>query len=123
MANLMAILSSSELASLERDLGHPFPPIYRDLLRSLGNGRHSSDVTVYHPSEICELYSHHFESDGDLFNRYFPFGCNEAEQAIWLVDVRSGYVATIDHETHPDDYPDEGWLKSDEWRTTVLPVS
>ena len=113
----MPVVSASELASLETELGHPFPDIYRELLTVIGHGRREDGRVIYHPREIEERYAHHFENSDDLFGRYFPIGDNEYEQTIWLMDLACGKVATIDHETHPDDYPDEEWLDPNEWRS------
>lgn len=114
---MQTVIEPADIPALEASLGHPLPDAYRDLLTSFGFGRLDDGRTVYHPSEIADLYSHHFEGDDDLFNCYFPIGCDESEQTIWLVDVASGNVATIYHDTHPDDYPDEDWMVQRQWRS------
>lgn len=115
----MTPLTSTEISSCEFAITHSLPGVYRDLLQRVGHGATDSGLIVYHPSEIYELYRHHFESAGELYLRYFPIGCDEAEQTIWLVDVASGRVASIWHETHPDDYPEEDWLEPDDWLLTI----
>jgi hypothetical protein len=84
-----------------------------------GHGDHDAGSTIYHPLEIAEPYEFHFENDCDLFGRHFPIGCHQREQTIWLVDVGTGRVASIYHETHPDDYADEEWLDAQEWKRQV----
>ena len=113
---MQTVTKPADIAALEASLGHPLPDVYRDLLTSVGFGRLDDGRTVYHPNEIADLYAHHFEGDDDLFNLYFPIGCDESEQTIWLVDVSLGKVATIYHDTHPDDYSDENWLPPQQWR-------
>lgn len=115
----MTPLSPSEISTAESDIGHCLPSVYRDLLQRVGHGRAVDGTTVYHPSDIAELYGHHFESEGDLYARYFPIGCNETEQTIWLFDVPSERVATIYHDTHPDDYEDEDWMAPEDWLKTI----
>ena len=108
-------LTPTEISVLESSVGHRFPSPYRRMLGTVGHGDSNDNTTIYHPEEITTLYSNHFESETDLYTKYFPVGCNNTEQTLWIVDVATDRIATISHETHPDDYYDEEWLELDEW--------
>ena len=112
----MTILNAHQIADFEAEVGHKFPTVYKQLLETIGYGSDAKNrYIVYKPTQIAADYEHHFEDAADLFNKYFPIGCNELKQEIWLADMETGMVASIWHETHPDDYPDEEWLTSDIW--------
>ncbi len=106
MPALINRLSHSQIDACEKHLGYPLPQLYRRLLMGIGPGRHG-DAELYHPEDIAALYAHHFEAPDQLFEVYFPFGCNHLTQDIWLIRTLDMTVASIGHETHPDDYPDE----------------
>ena len=110
----MKKLSPPELDALEARLQHRIPAPYRRLLTDTGAGEHG-DVQVYHPLEIEAAYQHHFEEPDELFNTYFPFGCNQRSKEIWLIRVADGRAAAIWYETHPESYPDERWLDWAQW--------
>jgi hypothetical protein len=50
-----------------------------------------------------------------LFHPYFPFGCNNGKQELWVIDAAAERAASIWHETHPADWPEEEWLDYHEW--------
>lgn len=84
----MKPLTPLELDALEARLQRPIPAAYRELLTHTGAGEHG-DVQVYHPLEIEEAYQYHFEEPEELFNTYFPFGCNQRSQAfVWQTGGR-----------------------------------
>jgi len=107
-------LSNLEIDALEKEMGAAMPGLFRKLLVEMGWGefRH---VEIYHPTQIRELYQFHFENEEDLFGKYFPFGCNNARQEIWLIRPADERAAVIWHETHSDDYDSEDWLDYAAW--------
>ena len=113
-------ISNAELDSIVKSLGHDLPGLYRNVLIEEGFGEFD-DFRIYHPSEIVGLYEHHFEDSADLFSRWFPFGCNERLQEIWVIDPKSETAASIWHETHPDDYEEEEWLPYEVWIDRYFP--
>lgn len=116
----MTPLSNAEIDELETALDHRLPGLYRKLLVEVGFGTRG-DLRIYHPSEIAQIYQYHFEDSADLFARWFPFGCDERRQEIWLIDPVTETAASIWHETHPDDYEDEDWLSYEDWIVRNLP--
>ena len=50
-----------------------------------------------------------------LYSKYFPIGCNNKTQELWIIDVPRDKIASIWHETHEDDWPEETWLEYEEW--------
>lgn len=110
----MLCFSNPELDTIENELAHVLPGLYRKLLVEIGFGEHG-DIEIYNPLQIRELYQFHFDDTEELFNKYFPFGCNNRSQEIWLIRVEDETVASIWHETHPDDYPDQHWVAYEEW--------
>ena len=117
---MLTRISNPEISKIVESLGHELPGLYRKLLVEEGFGE-TGDVRIYHPAEIEEIYKHHFDDPKDLFRRWFPFGCNERRQEIWVIDPRSETTASIWHETNPNDYDDEEWLPYEEWICRYLP--
>jgi len=111
---------------MEERMGVQLPSLYRDLLLQRGHGvygekpdaqtNHSKEI--YHPEMVEELYEPFFEDANLLFAPFFPFGCDNRTQEIWVIDAGRGLVANISHETHPDDWEQEVWMPFSEW---VLP--
>ena len=117
----MEKLSESEIDDLERTLGLRVPGLYRKLLIELGWGAMANRCEVYHPSHVWQLYEPFFDDPTQLFTLYFPFGCNNVKQEVWVIDSPRELAASIWHETVPDDWPEERWLQYDEWVTENLP--
>lgn len=116
--------SNPELDTIENEMAYVLPGLYRKLLVEIGSGEHD-DIEIYDPLQIKALYQFHFEDSEELFNKYFPFGCNNRTQEIWLIRMGDESVASIWHETHPDDYPDEHWVAYEEWlieNDSLLPI-
>jgi len=114
-------LSISEIDSLERELGAKLPALYRKLLVEFGHGRFASTAEIYHPSVIRGLYKSFFDDPAQLFDVYFPFGCHNERQELWVIDVSTQRAASIWHETLPDDWLEEDWLEFDDWMKRNLP--
>ena len=110
----METLTNFEIDEIESELGFELPGLYRKLLAEIGHGEYG-DIEIYHPRAIHKLYEFHFEVPSDLFRVYFPFGCNNRTQEIWLIDPTKEVASTIWHETHPESYPDEIWLPYEQW--------
>jgi hypothetical protein len=97
--------------------------LYRKLLVEVGFGSYGqrsdskSNTTkeLYHPAAVRGLYEHFFDDPAILFHPYFPFGCNNGEQELWVIDATAERAASIWHETVPDDWSEEKWLDYDEW--------
>ena len=127
---MMSPISNTEIQSLETQLGSPIPGLYRKLLGEIGHGSfgqqatasHNTSLIIYHPLEIADLYGYHFDDPALLFGTYFPFGCNNETQELWIIDVTHEKAASIWHETHPEDYPNEGWLPYEDWVVRYLPA-
>jgi hypothetical protein len=120
----MRQLSNAELDAIETQLPGRLPGLYRKLLVEVGAGEEGA-VEIYHPLEIEELYRCHFDDPQHLFNIYFPIGCNNRSQEIWLIRIEDDRAASISHETHPDDYPEERWLSYETWlaeHESILPT-
>ena len=120
----MEKLSNAEIDSLEVKIGYRLPGLYRKLLVEIGAGEQGA-VEIYHPLQIAELYKHHFDDHLLLFEAYFPFGCNNKRQEIWLVRVSDEQAASVWHETHSDDYLGENWLSYEDWlgaHEAILPA-
>lgn len=75
---------------------------------------------IYHPTEIVDLYEPFFDDPSQLFAPYFPFGCDNTEQSIWVIDADRELAAEIPHDTVPDDWPDETWLEYGDWVINIL---
>ena len=120
----MKQLSNSELDAIESQFPVRLPGLYRKLLVEIGAGN-DRDVEIYPPLEIEEMYRFHFEDPRQLFNIYFPIGCSNRSQEIWLIRIEDDCIASIWHETHPDDYPEERWLSYEQWlaeHESILPT-
>jgi hypothetical protein len=115
----MQVLNAAEIDAAEATLGARLPTLYRQLLGEIGHGRHG-DAEIYHPAGIRELWESFFEGPGQLFAPYFPFGCDNRLQEVWVIDAAAERAAAIWHETVPDDWPDEQWLGYDAWRQQYL---
>ena len=111
---MLTPLTNAEIDRLEEALGQQIPGLYRKLLVEEGFGS-SGDLRIHHPSEIAQIYKYHFDDPADLYTRWFPFGCNERLQEIWLIDPQTETAASIWHETNPDDYEEEQWVSFDDW--------
>jgi len=66
------------------------------------------------------LYAQFFEDASVLFAPYFPFGCDNNTQDLWVIDAASEKAASISHDVHPDDWPDEEWLTYEDWIARYL---
>ena len=110
----MKLLTNIEIDEIEDALGREIPRFYRKLLVEVGFGE-SGDVELYHPKEVDELYEFKFDDDELLYKKYFPFGCNNRTQEIWIIDIEQDKVASIYHETHEDDWPQEDWKEYELW--------
>ena len=115
----MPTMTPAEIDAAEAALGMRLPEFYKQLLIDVGHGRHG-DREIYHPSAVRELYEPFFEDATHLFAPYFPFGCDNMLQELWIIDADAGLAASIWHETVPDDWPEEEWLPVDEWRRQYL---
>lgn len=111
----MPPLSNSEIDVIETALGSPLPGLYRRLLAELGPGPVGENAEIYHPIIVRELYESFFDDPEQLFNSYFPFGCDNRKQELWVIDAATERAAAIWHETVPDDWPDEEWLPYESW--------
>ena len=111
----MPLLSNSEIDVIEQSLGVTLPGLYRKLLVESGFGAVSDHTQIYHPNEVRALYEPFFDQAGQLFAPYFPFGCDNDEQTLWIIDAEQERAATIWHETVPDDWPEEDWLAYEDW--------
>src|SRR5262245_55308016 len=112
-------MTPAEIDAVEIAIGVPIPSFYRQRLLELGHGR-IGDCEIYQPSAARELYEPFFVDTAGLFDPYFPFGCDNRQQKLWIIDSKAARAASIWHETVPDDWPDEQWLSYDEWRRKYL---
>lgn len=119
---LVPPMSEERIREVEKQLGHTLPKFYRTLLSRFGHGRIAGPERIADPLEILAAYEFHFENPADLFTKYFPFGSDESDQTIWLIDMDTQLIATIWHETHPDDYPEEDWLSAGAWLKAELNI-
>jgi hypothetical protein len=108
-------IPNPEIDNIERQLGVTLPGMYRKLLVELGPGNGPFLTQIYHPNEIRELYEPFFDDPSQLFAPYFPFGCDNQKQELWVIDADRELAASIWHETVPDDWLDENWFEYDEW--------
>jgi hypothetical protein len=108
-------LTNWQIDDLEGSLGVRLPGLYRKLLVEIGHGLLPLGGQIYHPSEICPLYEPIFDDPDRLFNPYFPFGCDNRREEIWIIDADRELAASIRHETAPDDWAGESWLEYHEW--------
>jgi hypothetical protein len=108
-------LTNPEIEDIERTLGHKLPRLYHTLLFHLGFGQVGPNAEIYHPLAIRDLYAPFIDDPGELFNPYFPFGCQHIKQELWVIDAEAEKAASIWHETVPGDWPDEEWLPYEDW--------
>jgi hypothetical protein len=111
----MPSLTNPEIEEIERALGHKLPGLYHRLLLELGPGPVGHAAEIYHPLAVRELYEPFFDDPSQLFNPYFPFGCQNTKQELWVIDASAENAASIWHETVPDDWPEEEWLPNETW--------
>jgi hypothetical protein len=117
----MEKLSNPEINKLEETLGVRLPGLYRKLLVELGWGDIGHRCEIYHPSQVRGLYEPFFDDPAQLFAPYFPFGCNNGTQEVWVIDSARDLAASIWHETVPEDWPEEQWLSYEVWVEENLP--
>ena len=110
----MPVMSLDEIERAEAEIGVQLPTFFRQLLAEVGHGRRC-DWEIYHPSVVQELYKSFFDDPAQLFAPYFPFGCDNQLQELWIIDAQAVRAASIWHETVPDDWPEEQWLPCEEW--------
>jgi hypothetical protein len=121
-------LTNQEITEVEKTLGLPLPGLYRKLLIEIGFGRYGqrsdckSNTTkeLYHPEAVRGLYAPLFNDPSALFHPYFPFGCNNHTQELWVIDSAAERAASIWHEAVADDWPEEEWLGYDKWVARFL---
>jgi hypothetical protein len=118
----MKPLTNPQMDDLEKSIGVVLPGLYRKLLLMIGYGTTDSGKQLYHPLEIRPLYAPFFDDESQLFHPYFPFGCSNHSQEIWVIDVNRELAASIWHETVPDDWPEESWLDYAEWILKYIPL-
>jgi len=116
-------ISNNKIDRIEKTHNFTLPGLYRKLLIEMGFGEFGVDKSkdIYHPSEIRELYESFFDDPEELFNIYFPFGCDNETQELWIIDVKQEKAASIWHETVPEDWEDESWLTYENWVINFLP--
>jgi hypothetical protein len=121
-------LTNSEVTRAEGRLGIALPGLYRKLLVEIGHGIYGqkkecpSNTTkeIYHPESVRKLYEAFFEDQSALFSPYFPFGCDNEKQELWIIDATREKAASIWHETHPDDWSEERWMSYEDWVAAYL---
>jgi hypothetical protein len=86
----------------------------------MGPGALGREAEIYHPLAVRELYEPFFDDPRQLFNPYFPFGCQNTKQEMWIIDASIEKAASIWHETVPDDWPEEEWLDYETWIARYL---
>jgi hypothetical protein len=111
----MPPLTNPEIESIEQALGYKLPGLYHRLLFEVGPGPLGSEAEIYHPQAVRELYKPFFDDPRQLFNPYFPFGCQNRKQELWVIDASSEKAASIWHEAVPDDWPNAEWLPYETW--------
>jgi hypothetical protein len=112
-------MTPAEIDAVEAEFGVRLPGFYRQLLAEVGHGKRGA-CEVYHPSAVRELYEPFFDDPALLFAPYFPFGCDNHLQELWIIDAVAARAASISHETVPADWPGEQWMVYDEWRQQYL---
>jgi len=115
----MQTMTLAEIEAAEAAIGVRLPTFYRQLLVEAGHGR-NGDYEIYHPAAVRELYEPFFDDPSQLFAPYFPFGCDNRLQELWIIDAAAARAASIWHETVPDDWPEETWLPFEEWQRRYL---
>ena len=114
----MTRLTQEQIAALEEQMGVRLPQLYRELLHDFGHGVYGTRE-IYHPEMVEELYEPFFEDAELLFAPFFPCGCDNETQEIWVIDAGRELAASISHETHPDDWAEESWLPYGEWKAAA----
>jgi hypothetical protein len=117
----METFTNPQMNDLEKSLGVTLPGLYRKLLLEIGYGTTPSGKQIYHPTEIRPLYGPFFDDASQLFNPFFPFGCDNHRQEMWVIDGNRELAASIWHETVPDDWPEESWLDYADWVMKYIP--
>ncbi len=125
----MQKLTNEAVTEIEQTLGVTLPGLHRKLLVEIGFGKYgqmadcrwNTTKELYHPAAIRDLYASFFEDPEVLFSPYFPFGCNNQRQDLWIIDSARELAASIAHDTHPDDWPDEEWLSYEDWVIKYMP--
>lgn len=119
----MKKISNNEIDQIEKTHNFKLPGLFRKLLVEMGFGEFGVDKSkeIYHPNEIRELYESFFDEPEDLFNLYFPFGCDNKTQELWVIDIKQEKAASIWHETVPEDWDEEKWLTYEDWVIEFLP--
>jgi hypothetical protein len=105
----MTALTSAQIDAIEAAVG-----IRLRLLMEFGPGPVGGAAEIYHPSSVRDLCEPFFDDPAQLFDPYFPFGCQNRNQELWVIDAAAERAASIWHETVPDDWPDEQWLPYDD---------
>jgi hypothetical protein len=124
----MQRLTSAAIDEIEKSLGVSLPGLYRRLLVEVGFGtygqksdcRWNTTKELYHPADVRHLYADFFEDIGLLFAPYFPFGCDNHTQVLWMIDAARERAASISHDVHPADWPEEDWLTYEDWLARFL---
>jgi hypothetical protein len=111
----MPALSNPEIEAIARQLGHKLPGLYHRLLFEKGPGPIGPEAEIYHPLAVRELYEPFLDEPSQLFNPYFPFGCHNGKQELWIIDASREMAASVWHETVPDDWPEVEWLPYEKW--------
>jgi hypothetical protein len=88
-------------------------------LTAVGYGRHGN-CEIYHPTAVRGLYEPFFDNPAELFAPYFPFGCDNLRQDLWIIDAAAERATSVWHETVPDDWREERWLPYDEWQRKYI---
>jgi hypothetical protein len=112
---MMPTLTNIEIDLVERNFGVTLPGLYRKLLVGVGFGRVGTYCEIYNPADVRDLYEPFFDNPQQLFDPYFPFGCNNRTQDMWIINAATERAASIWHEMVPDDWSDEEWLEYDLW--------
>ncbi|WP_395750925.1 hypothetical protein [Prosthecobacter sp.] len=111
----MTTISNPEIDLIQSRMRVTIPGLYRKLLVELGYGRIDEDHEIYHPEQIREAWESFFDEPSDLFTIYFPFGFSPRLQEMWIIRPQDERVASIWHETVPDDWDEEKWLTYEDW--------
>ena len=124
----MTRLTNAEIDAIESRLGVRLPGLYRKLLVEVGHGAFgqradaewNTSKELYHPDDVAGLYCDFFDDHSVLFSRYFPFGCDNDKQEVWVIDAAQEKAAGISHETHPNDWNEGPWVEYADWITAHL---
>jgi hypothetical protein len=107
----MHMTSANELHAFETEHGVRIPSRLSAFLINRGPGIYG-EVEIHAPQDVLLRYHDFFDNPRDLITRYFPFGCNNRTQEMWVLDLSRSVacVAKIWHETVPDDWAEEEWV-------------